>query len=467
MKKNNIIKIILFFSIIIIPVITMNIKSNQVSEIDNRNLIELKDIFNDGSITNNIEAYFNDRIGFRTNMVNIYNKSFDILFEELVHPSYEYGKDEFIFYKYENKSIDNSFQEIYSEFIKNFQEYCKSRGIGFLYAVEPRKEDVYGEYIADGFNYSNDNFQYLLKLLSEKNINYINNLDILLKYKNQTLLFDKKYDAGHWNETGAIIGFSAIIDKLNEIDSRIGKLDINNFEIKNVINETLPVSYFKINEETTHYDLKNDSAEIVNLSREDIEIDSQYRNFTYYRNNSNKNAPRILVFAGSYFNGKEKFLTSNFSEVIKVHNYRNVINFDYYINLFNPDIVLFESTNYTHTDHYFPVNGLKDTIYNKPLSLYNNLEKFDFVNVKVDTVIKNNNKVNKISIPIESEDILYSYAYINNRVLDCRVKEYDNNKYVEFSILISELENIDKFDLYFISKNELKYDKKTINIKNN
>lgn len=466
MKKNNIIKIILFFSIIIIPVITMNFKSNQVSEIDNRNLLEFKNIFTEGEITNNIESYFNDRIGFRTNMVNIYNKSFDILFEELVHPNYQYGKDGFIFSNYEEENIDSDFQEVYSDFIKRFQDYCESRGIGFLYAIEPRKEDVYGEYIADGFNYSNENFEYLLKLLSEKNINYISTLDVLLKYKNQALLFDKEYDARHWNETGAIIAISAIIDKLNEIDSRIGKLDITNFKSEEFINETLPASYFEISENTIHYNLKNDESEKVDLSAQDIEIDNQYRNFSYYRNNNNQDAPKILIFAGSYFNDKEKFLTTNFSEVIKVHNYRNVINFDYYINLFNPDIVLFESTNYTHSDYYFSVNGLRDTVYNKNISTYSELEERDFVNIDTKIVSKEDSKVTKFSIPLESDDILYSYAYINNRILDCRINEYENKKFVEFSILTDELNDIKDFQLYFISKDQLSYDKESIIIAN-
>ena len=51
-KKNlsNVILIISFFTVILIPVLFMNFKSNQVSYIDNRNLLEIEEVFSEGNI---------------------------------------------------------------------------------------------------------------------------------------------------------------------------------------------------------------------------------------------------------------------------------------------------------------------------------------------------------------------------------------------------------------------------------
>ena len=335
MRKINIAKIIIFVATILIPIITFNFKRDVVSEIDNKVLMNVEDIFTNGDLTNGVESFINDRIGLRYKMVNTYNNSMNLLFDEMVHPSYQYGEDGYVFFKVKEDKLDKEFQEIYSDFIEGFQEYCESRGIGFLYTVEPSKATVYEEHLPEGYNYNNENLNYFISLLEEKGVNYLDNSEILIHAKEETQVFDVKYDAGHWNETGAFIGISRIMDRLNELYENIGSLDINNYEKVKFINESLPASNFYINEETTHYNLVNDtSIQITDLDSEVIR-DNNYRYYSHYKNNENQDAPKILIFAGSYFNGKEKFLTENFSEVIRIHNYKNVINYEYYINLFN------------------------------------------------------------------------------------------------------------------------------------
>lgn len=462
MKKIKIIKIIMFVLVILVPVITFNLKKDQVSEIDNRALMNIEDIFTGNDLTNGIENFLEDRIGLRTNMVNVYNKSMDILFNDMVHPSYQYGKDDYVFFKVSENTFDPEFQEIYSDFIEGFQEYCNERGIGFLYTVEPSKATVYEEYLPNGYNYDNKNLEYFLTELNNKDINYLNNVETLINAKSTTQVFDKKYDAGHWNETGAIIGISAMLDKLNELDNRVGEFDINNFEQVKYINETLPTSYFYINEETLHYNLIEDNSISIKDLESEVIRDKNFKYFTNYKNTLNIDKPRILIFAGSYFNGKEKFLTENFAEVMKIHNYKNVIDYEYYINIFNPDLVLFESTEYTHSDYYFPRDMMKEKISNKSIDSYSNLLEDNFVIIDESGVEKSGNNITNISIPIENEELLYAYANINNRILDCKITQNDEGNFLEFSVMTSELENIESFDLYFISKDEERYQKSQI-----
>lgn len=519
-KINNLIKIGAFFLVILIPILFMNFKRDQVSKIDNRMLLNFEDIFSNKDIFNNIESYIDDRIGFRTEMVDIYAKVMDKAFNEITHPKYEYGKDGFIMSKAEENEFNPEFMETYSDFIKEFQDYCNARDIKFLYSVEPRKELIYPEYITEGYNYENRDIEYFLELLEEKNINYLNNIETLSEARekgsaldilkqgycnsgdtetveflenelliidefneldksnvyleneynknskkeivdSRGLLYDKEYDARHWNETGAIIGISAILDRLNLLDNRVETFDISKYEAKDYINDTLVASNFEINEITTKYNLIEDNSIYIEDLEDEIKRHESFSNFTHYKNEANPNAPRILIFAGSYFDDKEKFLTESFSELMKIHNYRNVLDYEYYINIFNPDIVLFESTEYTHFDFYFPDDEMEDKIHIKNLKNYNNLKEDNFVVTELNNLSNhiNCNNITNFSIKIDSEDVLFAYAYINNRILDCKINEIDNQKYVEFSIMASEIKDLNEFDLYFISKDEERYQK--------
>ena len=282
--------------------------------------------------------------------------------------------------------------------------------------------------------------------------------------KSSKQVFDKKYDANHWNETGAIIGISSILDRLNDLDSRVDKFDINKFGPIEYTNTTLPVSHFDINEKTTHYNLKKNNSLSITDFRNEIKQSKQFTYFANYKNPNNKDAPKILIFAGSYFQGRDKFLTENFSEVIRIHNYHNVIDYDYYINVFNPDIVLFESTEYTHSDYYFPVEEMKNTTYNKEFKYYSNLPESKFAYIKDNTFKKSDTNLMSFSIPIEGEKLSYAYADISNRILDCRVKEINGKQEVEFSIPTSEIENLNKFSLYLISEDESRIAKLPCNL---
>lgn len=474
MKKIYIVKIAIFILIILLPIININLKNNQISEIDNRMLINFENTYKDEDdiniIFNNIGNYIDDRIGFREDMVNFYTFAMDKLYDDMVHPTYQYGKEGYVYLKLPETKVNLRFQEVFSSFIKDFQEYCNDRNIKFLYTLEPSKSSIYPEYLPEGYNPNTENSNYFLELLEEKNVNYLNNIDTLLgvkedpKYKD-VLLYDKKYDAGHWNETGAIVGISAIIDRLNDLDNRVGSFDINKYESEKVINETLLSSNFKINEETTNYSLKEYNLEYVEDYEDEIYRHDNFRYFTHYKNLTNTEAPRLLVFAGSYFNNKEKFITGNFSEVIKIHNYRNVIDYEYYINIYNPDIVLFESTEYTNTGYHYPITMMEEKTYIKNINSYDNLSEYDFVITDIDNFEMSGNNITKFILPIESDDLLYAYANINNRILDSRINRDEDNLYVEFSLISKELEYIDSFDLYFISKDETQYQKIKINIR--
>ncbi|HCR83265.1 MAG TPA: hypothetical protein DIW07_07615, partial [Lachnospiraceae bacterium] len=97
MKKLRICMSICFFLLLLLPIITLNRKENVVSEIDNRTLTNnpfspaYEPENGEFDLTEGIESYLEDRIGFRDDMIYGYTVLNDSLFHEMVHPTYMYG----------------------------------------------------------------------------------------------------------------------------------------------------------------------------------------------------------------------------------------------------------------------------------------------------------------------------------------------------------------------------------------
>ncbi len=146
MKKYKIFIIIIFFIMLILPTIFVNLKENQVSEIDNTKLLDLSDV----DSVSTFEKYLEKRIGLRSKVINLYNIVNDKLFHEMKHPSYEYGKDDYVFFKMKNEYDDYSYLDTYANFIKNMQDYVTKRGSYFIIVLNPPKVETYSEYLPEG-----------------------------------------------------------------------------------------------------------------------------------------------------------------------------------------------------------------------------------------------------------------------------------------------------------------------------
>ena len=103
MKKIRNIYLIIVLLILLLPIIFFNTEDNSISKIDNRKLTEnpfetsfLKTDFNK-DFFNNLKNYIKDRIGLRENMIKYYTVLNDKIFGKMVHPSYSYGEDGYVF----------------------------------------------------------------------------------------------------------------------------------------------------------------------------------------------------------------------------------------------------------------------------------------------------------------------------------------------------------------------------------
>lgn len=372
MKTLKRIIILAFCAVLLIPILTFNTEENAISEIDNRALA-VNPFTEESSedFTKDVENYVNDRIGLRNEMILAYTVLNDRLFGKMVHPSYTYGKDGYVFGAGLDVNIRyNEFHEVFADMVKKVQDYCEERDIPFLFVFNPAKPAVMTEYIAEGINYHREWVDEFLKALEERGVHYLDNTKTLKMAKETgEVVFNQKYDANHWNDIGAYYGTNAMLEEMKKYIPTVHVNTERDVEFTEIKQESLLVSKFPINEMVPSAIIHDKVESITDLFVDELELNESYRGFGYYVNQKRmgEDAPRSLVFQGSYMNGYGyKYFQNAFGEYIHVHDYQNILNFPYYYNIFRPDCVIFEVAEYTFSDGYFNFEKMKTLDFQSP-----------------------------------------------------------------------------------------------------
>ena len=377
MKLIRMITILLFSAMILVPVAAFNFEENSISLIDNRELTEnpfSQEMWGNGDLTENIENYVNDRVRFRDDMILAYTVLNDRVFHKMVHPSYVYGKDGYVFGS--GLTVNKpyvEYHEAFADMVKKIQDYCDERNVPFLFVFNPAKPAVLTEYIPAGINYDRFWVDEFLAALDERGVRYIDNTTLLReKTEAGESVFNQKYDANHWNDLGAYYGTNAMLEELKKDIPAIHVNEPEELTVSETLQTTLLVSEFPIHEMVPSISLNMEvNTDKYELYADELERNPSYQGFGYYVNEERleEGAPRALVFQGSYMNSYGyKFLANGFGEYIYVHDYQNVIDFPYYFNIFQPDCVIFEVAEYTLADSYFSYDNMVTMNLNPVLS---------------------------------------------------------------------------------------------------
>ncbi len=379
MKYIRIAVVVVFIAIMFIPLFCMNTEPEVASNIDNRMLAKnpfSAEVRNraEADLTTDIDNYLSDRIGFRDEMILANTVLNDRLFGKMDHPSYVYGKDGYVFFSSLIPQHINDFHIAFADMIEAVQTYCTDRGVPFIFAFTPDKKAVYSEFLPEGVNYNNDWVKLFLEELDKRNINYVDNTPFLIEKKNEgEVVFNQKYNAGHWNDLGAFHGVNNILQNMQQFFPGICLNTKDEFEIRYELNTSLLVSQFPIHEEEPIFTGKHDVEYLTSLYDDELKRDKQFQAFHYAVNDAKKQAgcPKTLVFQGSYMNGMGyKFFQNALGEYIAIHDYQNILNFPYYFNLFQPECVIFEVAEYTFSSTYFDYDKMKAIDWNPLLETY-------------------------------------------------------------------------------------------------
>lgn len=421
MKVVRIIFLSVFMIMVILPAVLMNTEIGAISEINNSVLPDIT--ISDGIDTSQIDDYLSNRIGFYDEAVtaNIYLN--DKLFGEMEHPTYTYGKDGYVFFKMNNNNVDVNFISAFCAYLKKMQDYCEDRNVPFIYCINPSKSSVYTEYLPEGYNYSNKFLDELYKQLELNNINYISNVELLREKAQTEQVYNIKYDAGHWNDLGEFYGTNNLLKKVGEYYSDVSENTLDMFNVETIV-EVASVSKFTINEEVPKITCKS-HENIQNLAEHyrGLKINENHSAFAYIKNtgvNDESDIPRVAFFHGSYYNRNRHFYDCVFKETYAIHNYQNIMDLDYYFNIFQPECVILETAEYATGRSYFDIQKLNNKTLNPTLDTVIGNSHEEVLLSELDYNTEENGNLNTITFE-SNVNYKYGYVNINNIVYDLNI----------------------------------------------
>lgn len=376
-KISNLVFITIFMAILIVPAIFMNTKENQISAIDNKALTEWPGFTMSLSTKDEIENYLDDRIGFREQAIESYIELNDKLFHVMVHPLFMYGKDGHIFYKdpeyisaYQRLNTNPDYLDSFVDYLEKTKDYLDEKDIKFLYFLCPDKKTIYSEYFPDSIHVNEANesvIGHMEEALSHTDVDSIIPVDELMSAKKDKVIYNKLYDATHWNEFGAFIGHKLIDNRIQEWFDDVPPLTEDDYDLTYVTMDTLDVAQFPIEDEVPLYTLKKDTAGDATGYMEQYLQCSTTTFYTHYINSEAPNDKILLVFTDSYFANYIWFYTNRFKEVYFVHR-QNYDYLQYFVNLVFPDAVIFETAERSITGEMPMMADFSNIYYEMPYS---------------------------------------------------------------------------------------------------
>jgi len=423
MKKNiaNYIFIAIFMLVLVVPFATMNFKPNQTSDIDNKILAEFPEITPSTETVEGLEQYVDDRVGFREEAIGFYTTAVDKIFGVMIHPLFMYGKDGHIFYKdpdyiaaYQRLNTDEEYLGSLTDFLVKTDEYLKEKNIKFLYFLCPDKKTIYSEYFPDSIHVKQDEKTVISVMkdnLNKTGVEYVIPDEELLEAKKSQVVYNKMYDATHWNEFGSMLGQKKLDEHIQQWFSDVKPLTEDDFTLDYVNMTNLDTSDFPINDEVPVYTLKEDTAQEATYYLEpylDINTTTFY---SHYINPAVTNGKILLVFTDSYFATYHKYYNNRFSEVYYVHR-QNFDFLQYMVDLVMPSVVIFETAERSITSEMPILSDFEDVCYEEPYKrdTYTKATEEENEALGISYIITSSKGVsvtgNKISINPESPEMI-------------------------------------------------------------
>lgn len=442
---------------ILLPAVFFNWKTNYVSEIDNRKLTEFPKLNKVNSDTfKDFYKFINDRIGFREEIIQSYGKMNDKLFNILVHPAYVYGQDGYVYFGLYQKNY-NEHTKQFTKSLKDIKDYVEGRGGKFYVLINPEKTSVYTGHLPKGVNYNRTWMENIENDLTNYGINFIDNTDELKKRSKTEQVYNKKFDAGHWNDIGAFYGVNNLLELIGKDYPDVKPHNIGDFNVTKEVRKYLPTSKFEVNEEVPVLTLKQQYSDLTEKYDKEVNRDIQQNHFSYIKGN-NANLPKALVFQGSYLNGREKYLADRFSEYIAVHNYQNIFDIDYYYSMFQPDIVVFEVAEYTINNTYFTSEKMGNMKLNPALQT----TKYTDEGI-VQYSLEKGDAIDKLIFKGLPDNTDYAYLKIRDKIYDIKFLDGEYTLSVD-----NELVTLNgDAEIIFTKKNDDKYYRSKIKEVNN
>jgi len=354
--------IILFITMLALPLIFVDLSKDRISFQESRMLAKFPDMndlkHHQGQFIRDFDKWFKDRTGFRNQLLELYN----VMGMNKWMDSVMYKEGDFVYLIGENghhffvREDDFPGNEILSDEqlanmankLEKIKVYLDKKGIPFVVMFCADKESIYSEYYPKSimrkqtFNQLDAVTNYIKEHTS---VDVFNIRQALIAEKDNYLIYPvSSGDLQHYTEIGAFFAYRELMKHIN-----IYFPDIVPFDLNDIV-----ISYDKKYKRILEPDvtLKKELYNKLDMSFFDgINVRLKFPwDYVAYEN-IDANLPEILVFRDSYcgyfIEGYEKkfltqFIAANFGKAIFTHN-MNLGHFEEYVDKYKPDIIVFES----------------------------------------------------------------------------------------------------------------------------
>ncbi len=362
MKSNafRVLIAIAFFAVLVLPVIESDKIGGALSPNENRYLAKFPPLFTENhnfspEFKSGFETWLNDNLGGRQSLIRL-NKAINYrFFGELGFSGYRVinGPSGWLFYAPdpEIKYITNSFvpddavkMGIRTSF-ERIAEELRVSDTSLVVGMWPPKFNVYPEELP--LSVSLVNTYSAAEAIDDDlktaiGFSYASPFDELVASKSSFPTYSRAVDVGHWNQYGAFIGYSALMEAVKENFPDLRILTEEDFSITEVERELKTDWGFASTETDLKYEPEFTRTAIedagffdrINYTSKDI-----WKSYRYFKN-PDTTLPKAILVGDSYV---WQFLLQNmaesFSELIFIH-YLDLDQVNYLTTIVEPDVVM-------------------------------------------------------------------------------------------------------------------------------
>ena len=360
-KIPDIVFAILFMSALIVPLALLDPDGGKVSEQENRTLAArppLADMIRrPQGFIRQFDGWFTDNTGFRPGMIDLY-KQVDRIETRGLYTEGEYryliGEQGHRFFAggdwvdmvsiFQGKPLlDDEQLGTVTARMKEMKQYLDERGIPFVVMICTDKESIYPEYYSKSIKRGPEPapLDTLTDYLRENTgADVFNIKECLLAEKDNYLLYNKDSgDLTHYNDIGAFFAYRELMDHISAYMP-----DMEPFTL-----DDIDIAYNGKGIPGTSLKQGKTSRKLGAGFFDDVEIVWPFTWANLAFEKDGPALPTILIMRDSYScAGDEKkpflsgYIPEHFSKTILIH-YDNIAHFEEYIDLYKPDIVVFEA----------------------------------------------------------------------------------------------------------------------------
>jgi len=336
--------IFIFLLFLVLPLVFVDFSSDRISVLENRRLANYPNISDikkhPKKFIHDFDDWFKDSTGFREKFISIYKKTDGIFGQNyyLDGTSIVFiGKQGHHFHTHYNQLLpiwhgkpwlDDVQSNELSNKLNSINQYLKEKKIPFIVMFCTDKESIYPEYYPDFVIKGPEptSLDAVVDYISANtNIDFFCIKENLLQEKENWLLYPKTgdiYELCHYNETGSFIAYMELMKHINKYFPNLKPFTFDDVDIT--------------------YRINGSSSLTLKQEKKYKEIESRFIEDALEFENKDLSLPTLLLFQDSYAYWFKDYLPQHFGRTI-MHHLDTLEHFEKFIDLYKPDIVVFES----------------------------------------------------------------------------------------------------------------------------